>query len=87
MASATARAAAIPAGHDIIEFEAVFLNKRNDEHRPSGFEPRRLNDDVFGWMVAAVFKLTNDGKIESPCDMRKLGWYVANVSFNPARFG
>src|SRR6516164_1270176 len=80
-------AAAIPAHHDMIEFEAVFLNKRNDEDRSSGFEQRRLNDDILGRMIPAAFKLANDGKIESSCDMRKLRWYVANASFNPARYG
>ncbi len=81
------RPAAIPAHHDMIEFEAVFLNKGNDEHRSSGFEQRRLNDDIRGRMIPVPFKLANDGKIESSCDMRKLGWYVANASFKPARFG
>src|SRR5215471_15102123 len=45
--------AAIPAHHDMIEFEAVFLNKRNDEDRSSGFEQRRLNDDILGRMIPA----------------------------------
>src|SRR6516162_4733235 len=60
---------------------------RNDEDWSSGFEQRRLNDDILGRMIPAAFKLANDGKIESSCDMRKLRWYVANASFNPARFG
>jgi hypothetical protein len=79
--------AAIPAHHDMIEFEAILLNKRNDEHRSSGFEQRRLNNDIRGSMIPVPFKLANDGKIESSCDMRKLGWYVASASFNPACVG
>jgi len=58
---------------------------RNDEDWSSGFEQRRLNDDILGRMIPAAFKLANDGKIESSCDMRKLRWYVANASVNPAR--
>ena len=30
--------------------------------------------------------MANDGKIDSSCDMRKLDWYVADVSFNSACF-
>ena len=71
----------------MIEFEALLLNKRYDEHRSSGFEQRCLKDDVRGAMIPVPFKLANDGKIESSCDMRKLGWSVADVSFNSACFG
>lgn len=59
----------------MIEFEAILLNKRYDEHRSSGFEQRCLKDDIRGSMIWVPFKLANDGKIESSCDMRKLGWY------------
>src|SRR6516164_5421860 len=79
--------AAIPAYHDMIELEAILLYKRNDEYWSSRFKQRRLNDHIFGRMIPAAFKLANDGKIESSCDMRKLGWYVASASFNPARYG
>jgi hypothetical protein len=50
-------------------------------------EQRRLNDDIRGRMTLVPFKLANDGKIRSSYDMRKLGWYVANASLKPARFG
>ena len=71
----------------MVEFEAILLNKGNDEHRSSGFEQRRLNNDIRGSMIPVPFELANDGKIESSCDMRKLGWYIASASFNPACFG
>ena len=71
----------------MIEFEAILLNEGNDEHRSSGFEQCRFNDNTRGSMIPVPFKLANDGKIESSGDLRKLGWYVANAGFNPACFG
>jgi hypothetical protein len=82
MASAMARVAArLPSQHTIL------LNKGNDEHRSSGVEQCRFNDDAGSSMIPIPFKLADDGKIESPCDLRKLAWYVAGICFNPACFG
>src|SRR5258705_3838643 len=66
------RPAAIPAHHDMIEFEAIFLNKGNDEHRSSGFEQRRLNDDIRGRMIPVPEKAAANAVEQAAKSLREL---------------
>src|SRR5260370_18384754 len=62
------RPAAIPAHHYMIEFEAILLTKRNDDHRSSGFEHRRLNNALQARLSPVPFKFAHHGKTASATD-------------------
>ena len=64
-------AAAVPAHHDAVELERLFLNVGNDDDRPAGFEQRGFGDDFFD-RARLRLGLSDDGQIEAPRDAAEL---------------
>src|SRR5262249_13034933 len=79
-------AASVPANHDAVQCHSAFLNERDEDDRPPGFEPSAFIDDLVGCRVFSLW-LTDYNYVKASTNSTELVGGACNASVQDARFG
>ena len=80
------RPAAVPAGHDAVEHEALLLDMRHDDDRAAGAEQRAF-DQQFLRGAALALRLADDREVEAPRDAAEQVGGAGDAGIEDAGFG